>query len=171
MSRRPRLILRLLLGVLLLSAAGFYLWAFQADRGTEICVRCGSLRAVVRMNEFPCFTLPGATGAHPWVREHIGTCPEHAWHRIGCWQRGAVISCTIVPKGHSLHEALARLNDLPARELAKRFSVLPEDQKWELLRMANRLRAPDLVPGHEAEVAHAVAEQAGWDDLAAAWPL
>jgi hypothetical protein len=168
MSRR--LLLRLLLGTFLLGVTGFYLWAFEADRGTEVCARCGAQREVVSLGDVHVIAVPVETPARDWAEAHVGRCREHGWHRSGCWQRGGTVSCTMIPDGHSLLLALARLNDEAATDLARRFESLSEERRVELWRMANRLEDPDSVPSHEREVARAVAEKAGWDDLAAAWP-
>jgi hypothetical protein len=67
-------------------------------------------------------------------------------------------------------EALSLLDDAPSRELAKRFGALPEEPQTEAWRVANRTALVSRIEGHEREVARAVADVVGSEDLAAAWP-
>ena len=95
-------------------------------------------------------------------------------HSSGCWfsktPKGVSGSCTMIPDGHSLLAALATLDDRVALELLRRFLALLDKQRVELWRRGNDVAMPERVSGHEREVTRTVAENAGWDDLAVAWP-
>jgi hypothetical protein len=137
--------------------------------GTEVCVRCGALREVLEHGDGAQRVEMRATKARDWSSRSIDDCTDHAWERTGCWftrsGKSRSVACSSRPDGHFLWEALAALDDEPARELGRRFASLPVDRQRDVWRK----QARGTRFGTPREVAWDAALGCGFADLAAHW--
>lgn len=167
---RPVLIASITFSALVTVALGFFVIGRGIVRGTETCIRCAAQREVTRYGPLRSSSeLPNRPEC-AWAETHIGRCADHAWEATGCWNSWRRVSCHPSPDGHSLMAALARLDDEPAVEFARRFAALPLEREFELWRTANLRWLPGDLGGEEREIAWSLATEAGWKDLASGWP-
>jgi hypothetical protein len=164
-----RRVLTAILLILVLACAGLWSWMFAAY-GTEVCVRCGAQHDVVRFGVLEFDTEESASPARLWAEEHAGACRVHAWHRTGCWKSGSMISCSFLPDGHAPLASLAFLGGEASIEMTRRLAALPEARQFELWRRAGRSSHQSPASSRQAELARAVATEAGWTDLLDALP-